>query len=525
MLAWQAFLLHCNYEGMVMARDRTAPAASSSDAEPPAYGWVGAGLVLSVFFVPTAFRMLDMAPHIDEVLTYVWFLHWDFLHAVSFYPQPNNHLLNTMAGWMCKALPFDPLINQRLPSLVVSTAAVLVSYRYLVQRFGAEAGYLAACAFASSHVLLYYAWQSRGYVYLVAASVIGCEMLYRLIEGRWRRWEYGMFVFTQALGLAAVPSYLYALSTFAVITLLKGNLRYMFMMASAIGAAGVIASLFYVPVVMTEGLAALTRNPFVMSRPYLWIRWNLGYFYGTVYHHDQLGYLLLGVPLRSAMLLLVLVIAWRSYRDFRDATSSQNRIIALGTVTACLWPYVLVTVQRVLTYERVWVYLIGFLVYGLGYCLMPRTGRCRLPHQRAMVWVLGIVLMLVSHWNFDRRNPGTVDPRSEPASEVAASLAAAPVQTFFFLDRRNTGVQQYFLVYELLARGRSFWLDDEFYPGQVADISLGGRVNDYDPTVPYDIVVIPAGNDEGRQRFQSSHAAVFTNDSVEVFYRKRPRTP
>ncbi|MCA1644081.1 MAG: glycosyltransferase family 39 protein [Chloroflexi bacterium] len=300
----------------------------------------------------------------DESLTFNEFASRPLYYGLSFYPDPNNHLLNTLLVHFA----FAGLGNQpwvlRLPAFVAGVLLVPATYWFTRLLYRRRAAFLAALLVGVSSYLVEYSTNSRGYT-LQAVCFVVMLSLVTLATQRDSLSALLLAVLAAAAGAYAVPTMLYGVGVAAVWFGIRARgarlalIRPGHVIASALG-LGLVVTLAYLPVIVVSGADKLVANRFVgpLDGPQLavelprslvrtWVFWNRD----------------LGLPI--ALLLLV---------GFGVATLDEvrSRRAPLGLLAPaiCLG---LVVLQRVAPFERVWLFLLP-LYLGIASAGLIRLG-------------------------------------------------------------------------------------------------------------------------------------------------------
>lgn len=137
----------------------------------------------------------------DEAWTLNRWLSRGFLHVLTNYDRPNNHILYNATLWPVFHLfggYATPVPLMRALSAAYSLLAVLFLFAAARRRGGALVGLLAAGLFGLSHVYFVYGYQLRGYAFTGLLAAAGLYLIVRLCEDGRARWAWSF------IGLAVV---------------------------------------------------------------------------------------------------------------------------------------------------------------------------------------------------------------------------------------------------------------------------------------------------------------------------------
>jgi hypothetical protein len=301
---------------------------------------VGAPTLLAV-----ALRIpfLSQPMRYDEALTFNEFASRPLYYGLSFYPDPNNHLLNTLLMHGV----FGVFGNQpwilRLPAFVAGVLLVPATYGLARPLFGPRAAILSATLVAVSSYLVEYSTNGRGYT-LQALSFVVLLALAILAVRLDSPKALLLAAIVSALGAYAVPTMLYGVAiagvwlAVSVRRALPTRIRPVHLVAAGL-LVGLAVAVLYLPVLVISGPDKLWANRFVVPLDGAELAAQLPRSLASTFalwNRD--------VPLALAALLVVGFVL-----------GSLRARLGLMSVGICL---VLVLVQRVAPFERVWLFLL-----------------------------------------------------------------------------------------------------------------------------------------------------------------------
>jgi hypothetical protein len=310
-------------------------------------GWVLGGLLV----LATAVRLVFISQPMryDEALTFNEFASRPLYYGLSFYPEPNNHLLNTLLMHVA----YVGLGNQpwvlRLPALVAGVLLVLATYALGRVLYDRAVGLGATALVAASSYLVEYSTNARGYTLAALCFVVVLCLLIVAV----RRDSLSALLLAAvvgAFGFYAVPTMLYGLALGAAwlaIALARASTQRLTPATAVVGAllVGLGVSLLYLPVVLISGPEALLVNRFVVPLGATELLDQLPVSLartGQLWNRD--------LPLVAALLLAAgCVVA-----SVLDARRGQVPLAGLALAVCG----VLVLAQRVAPFERVWMFLL-----------------------------------------------------------------------------------------------------------------------------------------------------------------------
>ena len=319
----------------------------------------------------------------DEALTFNEFASRPLYYALSFYPDPNNHLLNTLlVHFTSAALGSAPWVL-RLPAFVAGVLLVPATYALTHLLFGRRAAFLSAVLVAVSSYVVEYSTNARGYT-LQALCFVTMLCLAIVAVRRDSSSALLMATLVAALGAYALPTMFYGVAIAAawlVYEMRRANLSRISTSHLAVSGLvlGLMVTLTYVPVMLVSGADKLVSNRFVVPLDLAELSTELPVSLARTW-----GFWNRDVPLVvSALLVVGFIVAG-------VAEVRRRRVpLALLAPAVCL---AIVLVQRVAPFERVWLFLLPLYVSVASGGLSRLLETPRLPGQRFSGAVFGSVL-------------------------------------------------------------------------------------------------------------------------------------
>ena len=230
-------------------------------------------VLTTVFAIAIALRLMYLSQPMryDEAVTYMYFVRLPWSDALSTYTYPNNHLFHTFLAKGAVSMFGNQPWALRLPAFLAGIAVVPASYVVARELYGSRAALIAAALLSTSALLIVFSTNARGYMLMVLAFLLLVLIAIRLLRGGPRAlWTH--FAVIAALGLWTIPSMLYpfgAVCLWMALTFLvderRADLR---QLAVAVAVTAGLTALLYWPVVANDGIAAITRNRFVLPSPW-----------------------------------------------------------------------------------------------------------------------------------------------------------------------------------------------------------------------------------------------------------------
>ncbi len=240
-----------------------------------------AGLTFLLIIVERGYYLFRYPVHTDEAASFFLFIQHGPFAITSFYPVPNNHLLQNLLAWPLTLLFREPFWVLRLPPLFFSLVLSFSGFLILKRFSGFLISYLAIALFSFGSLTLFLSTQGRGYVLLTLLAVMAMTLLFQALRtGRTGYWV--ALTLTAALGFFTVPTFAYP---FAV-SMAFGGLYLVFrqrrqqlpkLFCSAIFTIAIVAIL-YAPLLLISGKDALFNNRYLQPlTPEQFSQWFLNF--------------------------------------------------------------------------------------------------------------------------------------------------------------------------------------------------------------------------------------------------------
>jgi 4-amino-4-deoxy-L-arabinose transferase-like glycosyltransferase len=298
-------------------------------------------------------RYLTQPMRYDEAFTYLAYASQPLARGLARYDYPNNHLLHTLLAHVTTTVFGNHPWSLRLPAYTAGVALVPAWWWAVRGLYPGAAGLLTAGLVAGSSPLVEFSTNARGYM-LVALdfALLVCAGTALLRRARPLRWA-GLAALI-ALGLWTIPVAVFPVGAVAawlgVEALARrppgGRSRFLAGLALALAAAGCLTVALYLPVLRGWGVDAVVGNRFVAPLGQgVFLRRLPGSLEGTW----QLA-------VRDAPRALVLVLlAGVALGLVGHRRLGAQRVPLLPV--AVIWCAGLVLVQRVVPFDRVWLFL------------------------------------------------------------------------------------------------------------------------------------------------------------------------
>jgi hypothetical protein len=309
---------------------------------------------IAVAAVVARLAALGQPMRYDESITYLYFAGQPWMTAIGDYRWPNNHLLYTVLAKLAVTVGGSAPWVLRLPAFLAGLAIVPLTYAVGRTFYSARAALVGTAATAAATELILFSTNARGYS-LVVATCLGLFLVVHRVRtagDTWGRWA--AFASLGAVGLATVPVMLYplgAVSLWFAVTVWRergsAGARTLAALQGALAAAGAMAALAYLPIILQSGLGSLTSNQYVTSSPWpVFLRGLLPHLVATwvTWTEPFPAWGVLGIVAATVL------VAARRRRARRWRLSPLH--------AAIVWTAVLLVATRRLPYSRNWLWML-----------------------------------------------------------------------------------------------------------------------------------------------------------------------
>lgn len=422
-------------------------------------------LLLAIPFTASVYYALQMPVSYDEAWTFLNFTRKGFAESATHYPAPNNHILHSLITNATYYLPrLSNLMKLRISVLCINLASLLLLFRFVKRHFDFK---LAMVVVAISSVLflnLYYSYMSRGYSLVALFFILALQASFDIVKLENNRKHWIIFGIVSVLGFYAMPSFLYPFVTLNVFILYFR--RKIIWPQIITGFLVVLAvSLLYLPIILKEGIAAITSNPYVKPIGLLHTIKSLpGYYLQTMAEITGIHWI-----------FVVVVLGFSVFQVVR----SKDQLSIVFCLVMIAAPIVLLTVHRVLPFARVFNYY-GLVLVVLA-ALPYRKWFEKIDFKILITILIGVQVFFA--FNFNRKIYAYEN------KDLAINITAHEIipriegnHTYLF----NFSLLAANLEFELISKGyKKYHVKTGHYPGMNADTVLG-----------YDFIIINTDFDQ-----------------------------
>lgn len=344
------------------ARDAWGDSLAALRAEPTAAMWAVFGMTVVGLVVRAHYLSVPMRG--DESNTYFGYVSKSWWTAISAYPVPNNHVLNSALEKLAITVFGVSPWSLRLPAFIAGVAIIPAAYWCARAQFSTNAALIGSALVTASAPLVTYSVNGRGYTLLYLAFLLSVPIgAYALRHRNIVAWC--AFAIVSAIGFFAIPVMLYPFgatvlwfAASACVDERGADRRTALIMLVAAGIGTVALTLdCYAPVAIARGYRALTSNADVAPQPWSHV-WPALPAFLNVYLADMIDGLprvvfwIVGFGLLGGLIMNARVSRWR---------------VPL-LIPALIWTALLFAFMHRISYTRIYIYLaiIALLTAGAG---------------------------------------------------------------------------------------------------------------------------------------------------------------
>jgi len=210
----------------------------------------------------------------DEAFTFYSYVKNGFFAAISYYNLTNNHILHSIFCNFTDLLPISPIYTLRIPSLIVGSINIVLSFLFFRRIFSRDAALFAFIIFIFIPVSIEYNFLASGYSFLLMFTLFSALAMLEILKSNPnRKYFWAIYIISTALGFYSIPIYIYIFVSFSLFYLLYSlSLKQMpfFSMLKEYSWVSMIivliVSVLYLPVVLVSGLSSLLGNEYVLPQ-------------------------------------------------------------------------------------------------------------------------------------------------------------------------------------------------------------------------------------------------------------------
>ncbi|MBO9699156.1 MAG: hypothetical protein J7604_03045 [Sporocytophaga sp.] len=295
---------------------------------------------------------------VDEAFSYVYFVSKGFPVTASYYPAPNNHILSNLLSCIVQLFTDNALLVMRLPSFILSIFLGGLLFLFYKKQFSFFTAITAYLFYSLSFEMNFYAVQGRGYLLLTLCVFILTIICFKYTITQKSPYIW-IFILISIAGFYTIPTFLYPFVASMIFLhfyfILNKNINPLFKIYAASCAVLIGVLLLYAPVFLVSGVSSVVSNSWVKPLQLSnWIKEIPSYL------GDSTNWLL-NLEMGGGLLLMFIMIC-----NIFIHTQRSARVFQLLSIVHLLSPVLLIGVQRVLPFFRIWIYLIPVISYWIG---------------------------------------------------------------------------------------------------------------------------------------------------------------
>lgn len=345
------------------------------------------GLLLLLLFpvMAAVFYALTLPVSFDEAATFLLFSNKGLTETISHYPAPNNHVFHSVITHITKYIPgLSDLLKLRISAMLVHFMTLIVLYKLVSKHFSKKMALMTVAISSMLFLNIYYSYLSRGYSLINLFFVCSLFCSFNIVKEDKTTKNWLLFSLFSILGFYTMPSYLYPFLTLnGFIFVLQS--KYIWKQIWSGFVVVLIAFLLYLPIILNEGLSAITDNPYVKSIGFWHTLKSLPLFY--LYTIQEIT----GIYWCIIMPMLSIAFYW--------ILKSKNKINSSFAIIFILAPIILLSLHQVIPFARVFNYY-SFVIILL--ILLPFKDKIESIHFKILFPILltiqGLLLL-----NFDSK--------------------------------------------------------------------------------------------------------------------------
>lgn len=405
----------------------------------------------ALILIGVALRLLylNQPMRYDEAHSFLEYSSQPWFVTISKYSDPNNHVGHNLLVNLTTRIWGDSEAAIRLPAFLAGVLLIPVTYGFTRQfSSGTASGLFASAVIATSSPLIEYSTNARGYTLICLMTIVSWSFAIKICESGNRAAHIGL-ILSAAFGLWVVPVMLYPLAmiflwgTLTPDSSLDQSLprprKFWRFVCCGIGTIA-LTFFLYLPIILVEGPGSLIANPYVESL-------SFAQFVQRLITTSPQIVAFLGRDIALPILIVAsLAACWGVISRGRSTTTRASQLIALVSLSA---PIALITIQRVVPPERVWLFLIplGATILEIGYHHLFENHLS--PRGRIVGWSVASVLLcliptaqMIRHDSVRESSQTGIVPEAweivqflethlpEETPVIAASPVSAPVKYY-----------------------------------------------------------------------------------------------
>lgn len=314
---------------------------------------IGIYIIIIIPILAAFYFGLQLPISYDEAYTFINFTNKGFWHTLTHYPAPNNHVLHSLITIFFYKIPgIKPILALRIPSWLYFISSVICSYYLIKKIYNIKVALLFNAIHFVLFFSLYYSYMSRGYGLILLCFII-CFYHYQQILkfNLVKNWIY--FTLFSIIGFCTIPTFLFPFASFIILIIWNKLWKNTLIFGTLIS---LFSFLFYLPIIINDGLNKITNNTYVQSHTFLETFKQLPLFLYSTFN-TTFGIL-------TSLVIIFIIIILRNY------LKDKNYKEVFQFLTFFIIPIVIMLFQRIIPFERTFNYfgfiLLLFIIIGFN---------------------------------------------------------------------------------------------------------------------------------------------------------------
>jgi 4-amino-4-deoxy-L-arabinose transferase-like glycosyltransferase len=310
---------------------------------------------ITVFAIYLRVTFLSRPIDYDEAYTFVVFASRPFREFISDYHLPNNHVFHTILVHLAYQVFGADLWAIRLPAFLAGILIIPATYMVARLHYDSLTGLLSTALVTTSSILIDSSTKARGYSMICLFTLLLLALSVFLLQHK-NRVAWALLTLLAALGVYTIPIMLYPIGIalgwlfLSVVFKNTNQLSTNYIVKNLVLCSFFIillSFLFYLPIIKSSGLQALTGNRFVEARAWSAFIESIP---GRITATWSEWFAEVPAPISFFLLTGVLVSI-----VFHQRLSNQRVHLI---VPSLIWIALMLIVQRVVGWPRVWLFLL-----------------------------------------------------------------------------------------------------------------------------------------------------------------------
>ncbi len=452
-------------------------------------------LIMAYIVVSRTYLATQWPLMLDEAFSYLFFVKKGFFVIITYYPGPNNHIFYNLLCWPFELLLNTPVWIMRIPGLVLGFLVPLLSFIWLRNRFDTWLAFLSLTVISLPFNLTIYSFLGRGYMVQLLLMLFTAYCFFKYLKTDNRLYRL-LFIIGSVLGFFTIPTFLYpwiSMWVLAAVIYNKFVVVSLRQLLRLIFTVGFLTFLCYLPVLIISGPKLLFGNSWIQPLPFdgyfsEWL-WYLDSYFNNLWNMDENGWIV-------SLVVVILAISLRKYLFFMEKVPAWDSWLKAWALII-LMPLVLIFIQRVLPFQRVWLYVVLFNSVMAVFVFYIWLRRLEFTEWHSFaVWILIALLVDISYWHEAlKKGYGVYDYVDRFTTEVVESSPKKVLitdDTYFIFTR-----------YESEMHHTPFKVETTVSPGE------------------YDWVVVPLGKDWPEGLDESKYNWTYHDPQVKAYRLKK----